>query len=67
MVLFIVSFTEFYVLYNILLYKCSIGGFPGGLAVKNLPAKAGDVDLLPDKGGFHWRQSPCATTIEPVL
>ena len=26
---------------------CKIGSFPGGSAVKNLPANAGDVDLIP--------------------
>ena len=26
---------------------CKIGAFPGGSAVKNLPANAGDVDLIP--------------------
>ena len=27
-------------------------GFPGGSVVKNLPANAGDMDLIPGLGGF---------------
>ena len=27
--------------------------FPGGPAVKNLPANAGDMGLIPDPGRFH--------------
>ena len=27
--------------------------FPGGLEVKNPPANAGDMDLIPDPGRFH--------------
>ena len=30
-------------------------GFPGGSAVKNLPANAGDVGLTPGLGRFPWR------------
>ena len=29
------------------------GGFPSGSVVKNLPAKAGDVSLIPDLGRSH--------------
>ena len=38
--------------------------------VKNLPASAGDVGLIPDQRRFPCatgQPSPCATTIEPVL
>ena len=28
------------------------GDFPGGPVVKNLPANAGDVDLIPDPGSM---------------
>ena len=48
-----------------------IGGFPSDSAVKNLPANAGNVDLTPDKGGFHWWQpqqlSLCSRAWEPQL
>ena len=27
--------------------------FPGGLVVKNLPAKAGDMGSIPGQGRFH--------------
>ena len=30
---------------------------PGGLVVKNLPAKAGDMGLLPGQGRSHTLQS----------
>ena len=35
-------------------------GFPGGLAVKNLPANAGDVGLIPGSmgEGVPWTQEP---------
>jgi len=29
--------------------------FPGGPVVKNTPAKAGDLGLIPDLGRFHMR------------
>ena len=29
-----------------------LSGFPGGSVVKNLPANAGDVDLIPGLGRF---------------
>ena len=28
-------------------------GFPGGSVANNLPANAGDTDLIPDLGGVH--------------
>ena len=31
-------------------------GFPGGSAVKNLPACAGDVSSIPGLGRFPWRR-----------
>ena len=31
-------------------------GFPGGSAVKNLPAHAGDVGLIPGSGKIPWRK-----------
>ena len=31
-------------------------GFPGGSVVKNLPATAGDMGLIPDAGRFHVLQ-----------
>ena len=44
-------------------------GFPGGSVVKNPPANAGDMSLLPDLGRSHMLQSnsACATAIEPML
>ena len=51
--------------------------FPGGPAVKNLPANAGDMGLIPDPGRFHmpsWNEacgpkllSPCSRAHEPCL
>ena len=37
--------------------------------VKNLPANAGDMSLIPDAGRLtcHRALKPYATTIEPVL
>ena len=32
-------------------------GFPGGSVVKNLPASAGDMGLIPDPGRSHMLQS----------
>ena len=32
-------------------------GFPGGSVVKNLPANAGNMDLIPGRGRFHMLQS----------
>ena len=31
----------------------NIYGFPGGSVVKNLPASAGDMGLIPDPGRSH--------------
>jgi len=44
--------------------KCFLGG-----SVKNLPANAGDVGLIPDPGRFQVSEqlSQCSTTVEPVL
>ena len=44
-----------------------IQDFPGGLAVDNLPANAGDRGSISDPGRFHMHQdnlSPCSTTTE---
>ena len=50
-------------------------GFPGGSAVKNPPASAGDVDSIPDQEDPTCRGatkpsteqlSPCAAAIEPT-
>ena len=32
--------------------------------VKNLPANAGDMGLIPGQGRFHMLWSPCATAID---
>ena len=39
-------------------YEIKIGlwGFPGGPVVKNLPANAGDVGLIPSSGRSHMPQ-----------
>ena len=37
------------------------------LVVKNLPANAGDMGLIPDRGRSHMSWSLCTATIEPVL
>ena len=37
--------------------ECWARGFPGGPVVKNLPANAGDIGLMPDPGRFHMLQS----------
>ena len=39
-------------------YEIKIGlcGFPGGPVVKNLPANAGDVGLIPGSGRSHMPQ-----------
>ena len=44
-----------------------LGGSPGGSVVKNLPAKAGDTNPIPDPGRSCMQLSPCTTTAEPVL
>ena len=33
--------------------KRRLSNFLGGPVVKNLPANAGDTDLIPGLGGFH--------------
>ena len=49
----------------------SMGGFPGGPVVKNPPANARDIVLIPSPGTkiSHalGQPSPCATTTELVL
>ena len=42
-------------------------GFPGGSAVKNLPANAGDMGVISGPGRSTYRGGLCATTIEPVV
>ena len=45
-------------------------GFPGGSVVRNLPANAGDVGVIPELGRFPLateQLSPYTTTIEPAL
>ena len=42
-------------------------GFPGGSVVKNPPANAGDMGLIPGLGRSHMQLSTWAATIEPVL
>ena len=45
-------------------------GFPGGPVVKNPPANAGNMGLIPSLGGSHnaaEQLSSWATTMEPVL
>ena len=37
--------------------------FPGGPAVKNLPAKAGDTGSIPGPGGFHTQLSLCSRPV----
>ena len=37
--------------------KNSLSGFPGGSVVKNSPANAGDMGLIPGLGGSHMPQS----------
>ena len=37
--------------------KTSFRGFPGGSAVKNPPAKAGDRGSVPGQGGSNMPQS----------
>ena len=43
-----------------------IAGIPGGSVVKNSPANAGDIDLIPDPGRSHKPHSNEAATIKPV-
>ena len=47
-----------------------LGDFPGGAVVKNLPAHAGDMGLIPWSGKIpHTAEqlSPSATTTKPPL
>ena len=37
--------------------KCYLGGFPGGSVVKNPPANAEDMSLIPGSGRSHMPQS----------
>ena len=37
---------------SVVKHDCVIKGFPGGLVVKNLPANAGDTNLLPGLGRY---------------
>ena len=37
--------------------------FPGGSEVKNLPASAGDVGLIPGPGCFPWRRKQLPTPV----
>ena len=42
-------------------YTLETKGFPGGSVVKNLPANAGNVDLIPGSGRFlekKWQPAP---------
>ena len=43
-----------------------LGGFPSGSAVKNPPANAGDMVLIPGPGGSHMRSSRATTREKPV-
>ena len=44
------------------------GDFPGSPVVKNLPATAGYMSLIPGQGRSHMSWSnPCTTTTEPSL
>ena len=45
------------------------GGFSGGSVLKNPPANAGDMSLIPGRGRPPLLQSnqACAAAIEPVL
>ena len=44
--------------------KSSEGDFPGGPLVKNLPANAGDIGLIPALKRSHMKLSLYATTAE---
>ena len=41
---------------NVKVLKQEMWGFPGGSMVKNLPANAGDVGLIPGLGRSHMLQ-----------
>ena len=40
--------------------------FPGGSAVKNLPANAGDTGLIPGPGRSHIHQGSQARALQPL-
>ena len=40
-----------------------VWGFPGSLAVKNLPVNAGDVDLIPELGRFLEKETATHSSI----
>ena len=42
---------------HIVIFKMDNQDFPGGPVVKNLPANAGDMGLIPGKGRFRTLQS----------
>ena len=44
------------------LRKTDLTDFPGGPVVKNLPANAGGMGLIPSRGRFHILQSNQACT-----
>ena len=50
---------------NVRLNKDSKGlsGFPGGMLVKNPPANAGDLSLIPGLGSFPWRRKWQSTPV----
>ena len=50
------------------IYKDSIEDFPGGLVIKNMPAKAEEKGSIPGPGRPHMLQnSLCTTAIETML
>ena len=51
-----------YSMWILSLQKVGCGDFPGGLVVKNLPANAGDVGLIPGP----WEVSTCHGATKPV-
>ena len=56
------SFFSYHICQNSIVLTLFPGwGFPGGSVVKNLPANAGDVSLIPDLGRFPGDGSayPC--------
>ena len=42
---------------HIAIFKMDNHDFPGGPVVKNLPANAGDMGLMPGVGRYHMLQS----------
>ena len=50
------------------IYKDSIEDFPGGLVIKNMPAKAEEKGSIPGPGRPHMLQnSLCTTAIETMF